>query len=82
MKHHADIINKDVTAKCPLLYRERKVAMDGVTNNVAQSVEAVNQILQTATQATIALDKKMLLATTEMAVGQELGKGQNVDATG
>ncbi|MGB7569988.1 MAG: hypothetical protein WBM07_19140 [Chitinivibrionales bacterium] len=56
--------------------------MDGVTNNVAQSVEAVNQILQTATQATIALDKKMLLATTEMAVGQELGKGQNVDATG
>lgn len=61
---------------------ERKVTMDGIANNVAQSVEAVNQILQTATQANIDLDKKMLRATAEMAIGRELGKGQSVDATG
>ena len=56
--------------------------MDGVTNNVAQSVEAVNQVLLTATQANIDLDKKLLRADAEMAVGREIGKGRNVDATG
>jgi hypothetical protein len=57
-------------------------AMDGVTNDVAQSVEAVNQVLQNAVQSNIELDKKMLRANAELAVGRELGKGQNVDATG
>jgi hypothetical protein len=56
--------------------------MDGVTNNVAQTIEAVNQVLQTATAANIDLDKKLLRANAEMAVGRELGKGQGVDATG
>lgn len=56
--------------------------MDGVTNNMAGSVEAVNQILQAANQATIELDKKMLRVNAEIAVGRDLGKGQNVDTTG
>lgn len=56
--------------------------MDGVTNNVAQSVEAVNQILQTATRSAIELDKKMLRVNAELAIGRELGKGKNVDSTG
>jgi hypothetical protein len=56
--------------------------MDGMANNMAQSVEAVNQVLVAATQANIDLDKRMLRATAEMAIGRELGKGQNVDTTG
>jgi hypothetical protein len=56
--------------------------MDRIAANVSQSIDALNQILQNATSANIDLDKKLLKATTEMSVGAELGKGQNIDTAG
>ena len=56
--------------------------MDGTIGAAAQSIDAVNQILQNATAATISMDKKLLAAATNMKVGADLGKGQNIDTTG
>ena len=45
----------------------------------ARSIEAVNDILQVANQATNEAAEKMMKVTVEMALGAELGKGEGVD---
>ena len=47
----------------------------------AQSIQAVNEILQNAQQAVTQTAEKMMKVNVEMAVGAELGKGQGVDLT-
>ena len=55
--------------------------MDSVSA-AAQSIQAVNDILQVANQATIEAAEKMMKVSVEMAVGAELGKGGGVDLSG
>jgi hypothetical protein len=43
------------------------------------SIDAVNRLLETATQAVIAQADRMMKVSVEMAVGAEAGKGQNID---
>jgi hypothetical protein len=45
----------------------------------ARSIEAVNAILQTASQASIEAAEKLMKVSVEMAVGAECGKGAAVD---
>ena len=45
----------------------------------AQSIEAVNNILQTAQQASLETAEKMVKVSVEMSLGAELGKGAGVD---
>ena len=45
----------------------------------AQSIQAVNEILQNAQQAAIQTAEKMVKVNVEMAVGAEMGKGQTAD---
>jgi hypothetical protein len=52
--------------------------MDAV-GQAASSIDAVNRVLETATQAVIRQVDKLMKATVEMAVGAEAGKGQNID---
>jgi hypothetical protein len=47
----------------------------------AQSIQAVNEIMQNAQQAAMRTAEKMVKVNVEMAVGAELGKGQGVDLT-
>jgi hypothetical protein len=46
---------------------------------VANSTQAVNQILETATAAVMDQSEKLVEATVRMAVGMEIGKGENID---
>jgi hypothetical protein len=46
---------------------------------VANSTQAVNQVLETATAAVIKQSEKIMEATVRMAVGMEIGKGENID---
>jgi hypothetical protein len=52
--------------------------MDGITGT-ATSPNDVNQILQMATDQNLALDRKLMKATVEAAVGAETGKGEAID---
>jgi hypothetical protein len=52
--------------------------MDGITGTAA-SPDNVNRILQMATDQNLALDRKLMKATVEVAVGVETGKGGAVD---
>ena len=47
----------------------------------AASTQAVNQVLETATSAVLKQAEKMMEATVRMAVGMEIGKGANYDAS-
>ena len=47
----------------------------------AQSIQAVNEIMQNAQLAAMQTAEKMIKVNMEMAVGAELGKGQGVDLT-
>ena len=49
--------------------------------NVSQSIEALNQILQTASSESIEQAEKMVKATLEIALGTEAGKGAQFDVT-
>ncbi len=54
--------------------------MDGVSPDmVAQSVEAVCQVMKAAQAQYIELAEKMIKVTTEIAVGIETGKGKLLD---
>ena len=55
--------------------------MDGISQ-VASSVEAMNQVLQMATNKTTDLAKRMVAVNVETAVlaGREAGKGAVIDA--
>lgn len=54
--------------------------MDGVSADiVAQSVNALNQVMQAAQAQTIELAEKMVAATVEIALGVEAGKGELLD---
>lgn len=46
---------------------------------VSSSIDAVNQVLQTVTQATMKHDEKQMKVAVELSVGKEVGKGENVD---
>jgi hypothetical protein len=48
----------------------------------AQSIEAVNNILQAAHQASIETAEKMVKVSVEMSLSAELGKGSLVDLSG
>lgn len=48
-------------------------------SQAASSANAVNRVLQVATQAAMDQAEKLLKATVEMAVNLELGKGKNFD---
>jgi hypothetical protein len=50
-------------------------------SQVANSTQAVNQVLETATQAAIKQSEKLMKATVRMAVGMEIGKGENIDVS-
>ncbi|MBD3345533.1 MAG: hypothetical protein GF401_10765 [Chitinivibrionales bacterium] len=54
--------------------------MDGVSS-VAQSVQALNQVLQSANKETVEMAEKMVKVNVEMALGAELGKGGSVDVS-
>jgi hypothetical protein len=45
----------------------------------AQSIDAVNEILQTANQANIEVAEKLMKVSVEMSLGAECGKGNAVD---
>lgn len=45
----------------------------------AQSIQAVNDIMQNAQQAVMQTAEKMVKVSVQTAVGAELGKGQGVD---
>jgi len=45
----------------------------------AQSIQAVNDVMQTAQQAVMQTAEKMMKVNVETAVGAELGKGQGID---
>ncbi len=54
--------------------------MNGISSEmIAQSVEAINQVMQTAQAQTIEIAQKMVAMTTEMKVGIEAGKGELLD---
>jgi hypothetical protein len=56
----------------------------GIMNPVAasaSSIEAVNNILQTANQASIEAAEKLMKVSVEMAVGAECGKGGAIDCS-
>jgi len=54
--------------------------MDGISSEmVAQSVEAVNQVMQSAQAQTIEIAQKMIAMTAEIKVGVEAGKGELID---
>jgi len=53
--------------------------MDGITNAAAQSIDAVNQILQTVTKESTDQAVKLMKVTVATAVGKEVGKGTVVD---
>jgi|GEM_PF-1464251 len=56
--------------------------MDGVSAaQAAQSVDAVNRILQMAVKESTDMAEKLVKAAVEMSVGQEPGKGANIDVT-
>lgn len=55
--------------------------MDSVAA-VSNSIDAVNQVLVTANQQSLAAAEKMMKVSVEMNVGQEMGKGQLMDVTG
>jgi hypothetical protein len=63
-----------------------EVLMAGMSQvQAAASINAVNQILETATQAAVHQTEKLMKASVQMAVqtaGSEIGKGQNLDVTG
>lgn len=54
--------------------------MDPVS--ASNSIEAVNNIMQFANQATIQAAEKLMKVTVETAVGVESGKGGSVDVSG
>jgi hypothetical protein len=54
------------------------VSMDAASQ-VAVSTQAVNQVLETATNAALKQSEKIMEATVRMAVGMETGKGGNID---
>lgn len=56
----------------------KEVAMNGISN-VSQSIDAVNQILQSAQAKTIKTAEKMIKVNTEMALGKQTGKGELID---
>lgn len=47
----------------------------------AQSIQAINEIMQNAQQATMQTAEKMIKVNMEIAVGAEIGKGQGIDLT-
>lgn len=54
--------------------------MDGIsTEIVAQSVEAMNQVMKAAQAQSMELAQKMIAVTTEIALGVEAGKGELLD---
>ena len=52
--------------------------MDSISS-VSASIQAVNQVMQTANTEAIDAAKKMMQFSVEMAVGKETGKGEMVD---
>ena len=57
--------------------------MDSVSNVsvdvVAQSIEAVNQLLKVAQAESIEVAQKMIAMQAEMILGVESGKGEHID---
>lgn len=54
--------------------------MDGVSSDiVAQSVDALNKVMQSAQAQTVELAQKMVEATLEIKLGVEAGKGELID---
>ena len=64
------------------VFTESEVAMDGITDSGAQSIQAVNEILQAVTKESTDQAVKLMKATVETAVGKEVGKGNAVDTEG
>lgn len=52
--------------------------MDGISS-VSRSIDAVNQMMQTAQAKTIETAEKMMKMNVEMTLGSEQGKGQLLD---
>lgn len=52
--------------------------MSGVSN-VAQSIDAVNQVLQAAQTKAMQTAEKMMKVNVAMTLGQETGKGNLID---
>lgn len=50
-------------------------------SQVAGSTQAINQVLETATQAVLKQSEKMMEVAVRMAVGMETGKGANIDVS-
>ena len=50
-------------------------------SQVANSSQAVNQVLETATNAVIKQSEKLMELSVRMAVGMETGKGENIDVS-
>ncbi len=54
--------------------------MDGVSaQSVAQSVEALNEVMQQASAKSIDMAEKLVKVALEMSLGKEPGKGANID---
>ncbi|MBN2038057.1 MAG: hypothetical protein JW768_15050 [Chitinispirillaceae bacterium] len=45
----------------------------------AASVQTVNQVLENATNAVLKQSEKLMETAVRMAVGMEIGKGENID---
>jgi hypothetical protein len=57
--------------------------MSGVSAaGVSQSVNALNQIMEMATQESLDMAKKLMKVAVQESVGAEQGKGGSVDTTG
>jgi hypothetical protein len=56
----------------------REIRMDAIAA-VADSIQAVNNVLKAASQETINTAKKMLQVETEMKVGPGSGNGNTID---
>jgi hypothetical protein len=54
--------------------------MDGVSS-VANAVEAVGRVLETASRAEIEMAEKLMKVSVEVNVGRAVGKGENLDQT-
>ena len=54
--------------------------MDGISSEIiAQSIEAVNQVMKSAQAQSIEIAQKMISMTAEIKVGIEEGKGELID---
>ena len=75
----ADIKNKERR----IFFFEERIFMDGVSgvsaDVVAQSVDALNQIMQAAQAQSIEMAQKMIAMQAEMLLSVEPGKGEILD---